>query len=167
MAGRRAAPRCDLGPYRAARAGADHEPVTLDNAGLEVLDRAACLRLLATAGVGRIAVSVKALPLILPVHYVLAGDAILVRTHQGSTLDVATRDAVVAFEADRLGPSAGLVWSVLVTGQARHLEDSASEVDPRWRELPAWSPGLPERIVSISTDHVSGRRSRPPNRPAA
>ena len=134
--------------------------MTLDNAGLEVLDRAACLRLLATTGIGRIAISVKALPLILPVHYLLDGDAILVRTHQGSTLDVATRDAVVAFEADRLGATTGLVWSVLVTGQARHLDGGAAEADPRWRDLPTWAPGLPARIVAISTDHVSGRQSR-------
>ena len=133
--------------------------MTLDSAGLEVLDRAACLRLLATAGIGRIAVSVKAMPLILPVHYVLDGDAILVRTHQGSTLDVATRDAVVAFEADRLGTASDLVWSVLVTGQARHLEAGAG-ADTRWRELPAWTPGRPDRIVAISTDHVSGRQRR-------
>jgi nitroimidazol reductase NimA-like FMN-containing flavoprotein (pyridoxamine 5'-phosphate oxidase superfamily) len=134
----------------------------LDHAGLEVLDRAACLRLLATPGIGRLAVSVKALPLILPVHFVLAGDDILVRTHQGSTLDLATRDAVVAFEADRLGPADGLVWSVLVTGQAHHLPDGGAEPDGRWRELPAWTLTLPERIVAISTDHVSGRQSREP-----
>jgi nitroimidazol reductase NimA-like FMN-containing flavoprotein (pyridoxamine 5'-phosphate oxidase superfamily) len=133
--------------------------VVLDNAGLEVLDRAECLRLLATAGVGRIAISARAMPVILPVHYVLDGDDIVVRTHRGSTLDLATQGAVVAFEADCVGPGADLAWSVLVTGKARHADEAQMQGDG-WSELPVWNASVPESVVLISTDHVSGRRAR-------
>ena len=42
----------------------------IDGAGVRVLARTECLALLATAEVGRIAVSARALPLILPVRFV-------------------------------------------------------------------------------------------------
>lgn len=134
------------------------DPVALDNAGFEVLDRDECLRLLASAGVGRIAISARAMPVILPVHYVLDGDDIVVRTHQGSTLDLATQGSVVAFEADYVGPGADLAWSVLVTGKARHA-DGERALHDGWSELPVWNTAMPESIVLISTDHVSGRRA--------
>ncbi|MGH9177667.1 MAG: pyridoxamine 5'-phosphate oxidase family protein, partial [Acidimicrobiales bacterium] len=76
----------------------------LDRSGLEVLDRAECLRLLETAAVGRIGITVGALPVVLPVRFQLQGERIVFVATIGSTLEGATRDAVVAFEADQVDP---------------------------------------------------------------
>ena len=48
----------------------------IDRAGLRVLTREECLALLATAEIGRIAISARALPVILPVRFAMDGDRI-------------------------------------------------------------------------------------------
>jgi hypothetical protein len=66
------------------------ETMSVDTAGLRVLTRAECLHLLRTVNVGRVAVSHRALPMILP----------------------------VAFEADGPAGSTEPTWSVIVHGVA-------------------------------------------------
>ena len=55
----------------------------IDRDGLEVLDRAECFRLLDGGGLGRIAVTSGALPLVMPVAYVMDGETIIVATGRG------------------------------------------------------------------------------------
>ena len=88
----------------------------LDGAGLEILEREECLRLLASGGTGRIGLTVRALPAILPVRFVLDGERIVVRTGAASTLAAATRSAVVAFETDGRDDEPPREWSVVATG---------------------------------------------------
>ena len=45
-----------------------------------------CLRLLASTTVGRVALTSKALPVILPVNYAVDGDTVVIRTRPGSLL---------------------------------------------------------------------------------
>ena len=140
-------------------------PVWLDGAGLEILDREECLRLLADAGTGRIALTVRALPAILPVRFVLDDERIVIRTRSDSTLASATRSAVVAFEADGRdrggdrddGP--GAEWSVVATGLARHVTDEAELARLQSLPLPQWADGH-GCLVSISTERLGGRRTR-------
>jgi nitroimidazol reductase NimA-like FMN-containing flavoprotein (pyridoxamine 5'-phosphate oxidase superfamily) len=130
-----------------------------DRNGLEVLGRAECLRLLGTATLGRVAVTADALPVILPVNFLVADDQIVIRTGRGTKLDAATRNAVVAFEVDDIDPMYHTGWSVLVTGVARDLT-----AHPELLELPhlpaRWAPeqSADGRLVAISLDLVSGRR---------
>ena len=129
----------------------------IDDVGLRVLTRAECLALLATAEIGRVAVSARALPVIVAVRFVMDDDRIVVATRQGTTLDTSTSDTVVAFETD--GPAGGsmLAWSVHVNGVARHVTDPVELDRLRTSSLPSWSCERPARIVSISTDQLSGR----------
>jgi nitroimidazol reductase NimA-like FMN-containing flavoprotein (pyridoxamine 5'-phosphate oxidase superfamily) len=130
-----------------------------DAAGYLVLDREQCLRYLATGGVGRIAVNVGALPAILPVHFALSGEHVVFTIAPGSTLDRATRDAVVAFEADGHDGDDSAPWSVTATGMARHVDDNEFALAAVDR-LPAWAPTAARRVVTVSTDYLSGRRRR-------
>jgi len=147
--------------------------MNMDAAGLEVLDRTACLRLLSTTQRGRIAINVGALPRILPVHFVLDVERIVVCVGADSVLAKATKDAVVAFEADGCAeddPGSGLghEWSVSLIGVARHAAapDELSYLESLGLRL--WSEGSPHRFVTISTEHVAGRRTTSPVRtPAA
>ena len=133
----------------------------VDRNGLEVLGRDACLRLLATATLGRIGVSSGALPSVLPVNFRFDGRQILIRTGVGTKLDAAVDNAVVAFEVDDIDPVAHTGWSVMVTGVARELTEpgelAAAQVPP----LARWAPGGEDRVIAISTEIVSGRRIVP------
>ena len=130
----------------------------IDRAGLRVLSRDECLRLLATAELGRIALSVRALPVILPVQFALHGERIVIATHHGTTLERATRDAVVAFEADGVTGDTESMWSVHVNGIASHVTDPAMIERLHRLQLSSWAPGQPTLFVAISSDHVTGRR---------
>ncbi len=128
-----------------------------DRNGLEVLDRTECLRLIAASTLGRLALSSGALPIILPVNFLLDGDRILIRTSPGSKLDAAAVNSVVAFEVDDIDSLSHSGWSVSVTGLAREVTD-LDELE-RIHALPLahWSHA-DGHVIEISTDLVSGRR---------
>ena len=130
----------------------------VDRNGLEVLSRDECLRLLGTAGLGRVAVTTAALPTILPVNFRFDGREILIRTGRGTKLDAATRNAVVAFEVDEVEPATREGWSVVVTGVARDLTDPDELAEAQTPPLVRWASGDDHRVVAISTEVVSGRR---------
>ena len=157
-----------VGPGRSALAievcgGDDTEvplPAQFDHSGLEVLTRAACLRLLATATLGRIGVTDGALPTILPVNFLFDGDRILVRTGVGTKLHAAAAGAVVAFEVDDFDPLYHSGWSVVVTGPAQELTDPDELARVRRAHLPHWSPA-DGHVIAIDPAIVSGRRIIP------
>ena len=136
--------------------------VEVDRNGLEVLGRDECLRLLSSAVIGRLGLSSGALPVVLPVNFLLDGDRVLIRTSPGTKLDRALAGAVVAFEVDDVDPFAHRGWSVLVTGTATTVDD-AQELS-RIRRLPLahWAPGTADHVVAISVELVTGRRIRGP-----
>lgn len=133
-----------------------------DGAGLEILDRDECFRLLAGVQKGRIALSVRALPAILPVRFALDDERIVIRVGADSTLAAATRCAVVAFESEGVEPAEGREWSVLVTGRADHVTDDGERARLESLGLPDWSFPTPGCLVSISADQLEGRRTLGP-----
>lgn len=129
-----------------------------DRNGLEILDRAECLALLRQAAIGRVGVSIGALPSVLPVNFRLVDETVVFRTGAGSKLDAATRGAVIAFEADAVDPVEHTGWSVVVTGIAEEL-DTVEWADPVVASaIPRWAPQGDTRLVALATDVVSGRR---------
>jgi nitroimidazol reductase NimA-like FMN-containing flavoprotein (pyridoxamine 5'-phosphate oxidase superfamily) len=132
--------------------------VEFDRNGLEVLGRAESLRLLSGSSLGRLAVTIGALPVILPVNFLLDGDRILIRTSPGTKLDAATQDAVVAFEVDHVDPFAHSGWSVCVTGTARELTDRDDLARVSRLPLAHWAPRGGDHVVTMSTELVTGRR---------
>lgn len=136
----------------------------VDRNGLEVLDTDECVRLLRTRSVGRIGISSRALPTILPVEYLVAQGHVLFRTGLGTRLDVATRDAVVAFEVDEFDDASNSGWSVVVTGVAGSWPEGAGlPAGPaELARLRRWDAAADEHLVAIPLDRVSGRRLRPP-----
>ena len=137
----------------------------VDRNGLEILDREASLRLLASATLGRIAVTIGALPVVLPVNFRLVDDRIVFRTGIGTKFDAATRNAVVAFEADDIEPMWHTGWSVLITGIAREVTDPLERDALEAANIPRWAPTGDGRLVEVSTEMASGRRIVPGVRP--
>jgi nitroimidazol reductase NimA-like FMN-containing flavoprotein (pyridoxamine 5'-phosphate oxidase superfamily) len=132
-----------------------------DTAGLEVLSREESLDLLASVPVGRVVYTDRALPAILPVNYVLDEDAVVFRTGAGSKLAAATREAVVAFEADSFDAATKTGWSVMVVGRSRLVDDDREIERLAQLNLGTWVPTQPEHFVKIDLTQVSGRRLRP------
>ncbi|GLU47128.1 pyridoxamine 5'-phosphate oxidase family protein [Nocardiopsis ansamitocini] len=130
----------------------------IDTAGLEILRRAECLRLLAAAPIGRIVFTDRALPAIQPVNFTLHGADIIVRTAPDTKLAQATRDSVVAFEVDDYDVYERTGWSVTVVGIGRAVTDLAELAELRTLPLRAWAPGDRAHYIRIETDIVTGRR---------
>ena len=150
----------DFRPSSEPRDTAMMSMMELDRNGLEVLDRDECMRLLATTTLGRIGVQSGALPTVLPVNFAVHDDVIVIRTSSGTKLDAATRNTVVAFEADRIDSVYHSGWSVSVTGVAREVVDPEELARMGRLPLAHWAPGHADRFVAISTEMVSGRRIR-------
>jgi nitroimidazol reductase NimA-like FMN-containing flavoprotein (pyridoxamine 5'-phosphate oxidase superfamily) len=127
-----------------------------------MLSREESLNLLASVPVGRIVYTDRALPAILPVNFALDSDETVVfRTGAGSKLAAATREAVVAFEADSFDTAAKSGWSVVAVGRSRLVEDS-DEIERLSRlNIGTWVRTDPEHFVKIELYQVSGRRLRP------
>jgi hypothetical protein len=130
----------------------------LDRNGLEVLDREECLDLLRTVPVGRLGLSMSALPVVLPVSFVVDEDRVIVRTSAGTKLDAALAGAVVAFEADDYDTATGDAWSVLVRGSSAVVDEASVHAPPTDGSI--WVSDAVDHCVAISTDLVSGRRLR-------
>ena len=131
-----------------------------DRNGLEVLDRDASLQLLAHATLGRIGVTDRALPTILPVNFWFDGDRILVRTGVGTKLHAAAAGTVVAFEVDDFDPMYHSGWSVVITGPAQEITDPDDLEGLRHAPLPSWADAN-GHVIAIDPAIVSGRRIGP------
>ncbi|HEY5032515.1 MAG TPA: pyridoxamine 5'-phosphate oxidase family protein [Actinomycetes bacterium] len=126
---------------------------------LRVLSRPECVRLLGSTAVGRIGVSIAALPVILPVNFAVFDGSILFRTGRGTKLAAATQNAVVAFEADGFQPDGTVGWSVLVRGICSEVTDHHELERMRRVPLDSWvADGDTDRYVLISLTEISGRR---------
>ncbi len=130
----------------------------VDGQGLSLLDRDECLDLLRRSTFGRIGVTVGALPAVLPVNYRLVGEQIVFRTGQGTKLDAATCNSIVAFEVDDIDPMSHTGWSVMVTGEARKVTDDEELATLEQAHVPHWTPEPGEATVSIATTLLTGRR---------
>ncbi|MCL5948715.1 MAG: pyridoxamine 5'-phosphate oxidase family protein [Actinobacteria bacterium] len=131
---------------------------------IHVIDERNCIDLLKSVGVGRIGITLDALPIILPVNYIymnLGPDldgCILFRTDPGTKLDAAFRHSVVAFEVDQIDYDKEEGWSVLVIGSAEVVDDSILEDRAMTSGLHPWSGGMKTHMVAITPKIVSGRR---------
>lgn len=132
----------------------------LDHAGLEILSRDECLALLASVPIGRIGLSLSALPVVLPVNFAVCDDNVIIRTSEGSKFSAAITNAVVALEADHYDALGHNGWSVLVQGSSRVVTDLAELERVRRLPLRPWANPDTDRFIAISTDVVSGRRVR-------
>ena len=108
-----------------------------------------CWELLASASVGRIALSIRALPAILPVQYYLDGRTLAVCLGHRE-LPERSLNAVVAFAADAIDPQTRSGWSVQVQGR------SATPRQPQIDTACGWPAA--GQIVQIKPEIITGHR---------
>jgi uncharacterized protein len=123
---------------------------------LDVLGSDECYRLLEGGVVGRVGITVLAVPEVLPVSYRLLDGDIVFRTGQGTKLCAATSDAPIAFEIDGSDPAALSGWSVLVLGLTKEVTDP-EEIARALAILPnGWVPQEQQHVIRLSPARVSG-----------
>lgn len=130
--------------------------------GIELIDRAGCLRLLAEGDVGRLAVVAGGQPEIFPVNYVFDGSAIVFRTDRGTKLSAAGRSRA-CFEIDEFDRATRSGWSVVAHGRLEEIDEySGSEYD-RARDLTVdpWAIGPKPHLLRLLPTRVTGRRIAP------
>ena len=108
-----------------------------------------CWELLASASVGRIALSIHALPAILPVQYYPDGRTLAVCLGHRE-LPERSLNAVVAFAADAIDPQTRSGWSVQVQGR------SATPRQPQIDTACGWTAA--GQIVQIKPEIITGHR---------
>ncbi len=120
------------------------------------LSQGACLDLLATKSLGRLAyVAREGHPDIVLVNYVQDGRDILVASAPGPKLQAAERREVVAFQVDDIDEGDHSGWSVLVVGRAERLSPEQAALRP----LPEpWAHGPRRHILRIRPQRLDGRR---------
>ena len=115
----------------------------------DVIPEGECWQLLASVSVGRLALSIRALPAIVPVQYYLEGRKLAVclghREFPWRSLN-----GVVAFAADEIDPIARSGWLVQVQGRAMIPSQRTIGTDCGW---PAQA-----QIVQIEPVLISGYR---------
>ena len=121
------------------------------------LEEPVCRRLLASVPIGRLAFTEAALPRVLPVHFTVRGDDVVIGSLNGAKVRIAMRGDVVAFEADSVDPVTHEGWCVNVIGVSRLLtgEDDVATLD-RLGFTP-WAPHQDRHYFAVRMDTVVGR----------
>lgn len=125
---------------------------------VEQLSENLCWALLRTTDVGRLAVIVGDHPEIFPINYVVDHATVVFRSAEGTKVTAALNDNPVAFETDGYDPETGLVWSVVVKGEATTFQTIEEATDSFDLELNPWQAGQKERFITIRPTEITGRR---------
>ncbi len=129
--------------------------------GIQVLSKQECLDLLTRVPIGRVALTLNALPVIFPVNYRLIGDSVVFGAMAGSGLSRATDGAIAAFQADSYDEASRSGWTVMAVGQASHLRDAEvlGDLDLGGQLPEPWALGQSaERYFQIGLRGVTGHR---------
>jgi len=122
------------------------------------LGRDECLRLLATATIGRIVVTDGALPAAYPVPFLLDAEEVVFRVPAAGRLAAAAAGKVVGFQADELDQHSRTGWSILAVGGAYEVVDTKRLTDLTDRLPDPWITETALCTLAISLHRLTGRR---------
>lgn len=126
--------------------------------GLELLTEDEARQLLQLGEVGRVGITIGALPAIFPVNYRMIEGAIVFRTAPGSKMSAAANGAVVAFEVDDYQLAERTGWSVLAVGPSEVVHDLELALRAVEAGLEPLADGHRATVVRIEPTFLSGRR---------
>jgi nitroimidazol reductase NimA-like FMN-containing flavoprotein (pyridoxamine 5'-phosphate oxidase superfamily) len=135
----------------------------VETSGTDVLAESDCLALVNTAAVGRVVYSDRALPVIVPVNFVLIDGDVVLRTSRRSRLGSGAPGNVVLFEVDHIDPATRTGWSVVLTGRMEAIEDAEEIARLDELDLPTWTTGPADRYIRLRPEIINGLRLRAPN----
>ena len=122
------------------------------------LSRDECLHLLREVPVGRVGVTIGALPAIFPVNFRMRDeDVILFGAMANSRLALSTHDAIVAFQVDAFDAATKKGWTVLGVGRSTRLEDDEARTAEVGGLPEPWTVGeAAEHLMQLKLRDVSG-----------
>lgn len=123
---------------------------------MKVLNDDECLRLLGSARLGRIALTSRALPVILPVTFATMKRDLVFRVGQGAISKAADMQQVVCFEADWADHGSTAAWSVTAIGHLFTLSEPTDLECARQLDLVPWADDC-ETFVGLKPQLLSGR----------
>jgi nitroimidazol reductase NimA-like FMN-containing flavoprotein (pyridoxamine 5'-phosphate oxidase superfamily) len=123
---------------------------------VQVLTDEQCMARLSLRRIGRVSVTKEALPVIVPVNFVMDGANVVFRTHPHGLLAHACDSNVIAFEVDDFSIEADAGWSVLVVGVARLLRAS-EHVHALTFGLATAAGDDCNQFVQLRIERISGR----------
>jgi uncharacterized protein len=129
---------------------------TSERAPVNVLSHHECLRMLSSVRLGRIALTNRALPLILPVAFATMDGQIVFRVGHGVISKAADMQQVVCFEADWADHALASAWSVTAIGQLVILCDPAALERVGQLDLVPWTEDC-DKFVALDPQLLSGR----------
>lgn len=132
-------------------------------ARLEKLTRTECRSLLGDGGIGRIVFYDPRGPVAVPVNYRMAGDDIVFRTAELSSLRGGKYTERVSFEVDHIDDAMRQGWSVLATGKAREVHDPDELRELEGLGVEPWAGEERPIYLRIEPTIISGRRIRVPD----
>jgi uncharacterized protein len=126
---------------------------------IENLSTDECWRLLASQQIGRLAVAADDGVRILPVNYLVDGDAIAIRSQAHDLVRFAPLHQV-EFEVDHIDAEDGNGWAVVTDGTAQLLTDAIDTISEHTRALtlPDWSHRPKPEWLRITTTRIVGAR---------
>lgn len=126
--------------------------------GLELLEENECRALLRDGDLGRVGMTVGALPVILPVNYAYVDGSVVFRTSDGTKLRASQGGTVIAFEVDAYDVGQREGWSVLAVGRAIEVTDEHELDQLRSLGLAPWANGERTHYIRLRPEMLSGRR---------
>src|SRR3954462_4104226 len=129
-----------------------------DQHGMEILTDSQCVELLEISRLGRVALTHKALPIILPVTFGCLDRQLIFSVAPGILARAAEDAQIVCFETDWVDESMLNAWSVSVIGRLTTLSDPWTVERVVKLSLAPWTTG-PATIVALAPELYSGRRT--------
>ena len=143
----------------------------MDAVGTTELSPAECLTRLRSTTWGRVAISMRAIAMVVPVPVLVFDDRVVFATMRGSAFDRAVQEQPVSIQAD--GEEAGpdddhLLWSVVVSGVSTSREPRLPRAGPAPEPAPPSTSGAEAAAVrwnAIPVSVIQGWRAPMPHRP--
>ena len=128
----------------------------------EELTPTECLNLLHAKNIGRVAMCGPTGPQVFPVNYTMHDGCVLFRTAPYTLMARQLRDDRAAFEVDDIDDYLKCGWSVLVVGDAAHVEELPEEIAAGHAEGPEpWIGDDRPLYIRIRPIGITGRRVHP------
>lgn len=130
------------------------------DAVLEPLSLGECTTLISPGGVGRFVFLEDRGPVAVPVNYRMLQGDILFRTSAATSLASRAAQRRVSFEVDHIDEALSEGWSVLVSGEARLVDDPSELAEAQEIGVQPWAGGDRDRYYRLRPIEVTGRRIR-------